>query len=296
MAFDLNSIPSTVLNLFKGGSTLFLAVSAAATVGINSSNTLTDIVFFLRYPERGGKPLTKNDTALIKEWLEIQREIENILSRIAINDSPSGTGPLWMQYANQERKRWESIVETEVDIDEQYFMASPFFGATRHTDGQAARDGTNIHWCAAFVNWCLHRSGYSHTGNGSNESFRKRSKWHFNALKEPKKGCVILLGHSKNGTRSNHVAFLDSWKKLPSGSNEIGDTWISGAKRLKLLGGNQGDRVKVKNYYEKKIYAAKGLNGVTSPYLWPLRGPDTCSIASVPTKSGHFCGCNPAAA
>lgn len=299
MSFHFNSIPSAVLAIFKGGASLILAVNAAVAVGITSSDTLTDIVFFLRHPERSGKPLTKSDSALIKEWLEIQKEINRILNQINTPDVPSGAGASWFQYAEQELKKWTSISETMVETDEKYFMASPYFGAIKHTDGETPRKGANPNWCAAFVNWCLHRSGHSHTGNASNRSFEKRSNWHFNALPEPRKGCVILVCNTENGTHSNHIAFLSSWKSLPTGRHATDDIWISGAKRLSLLGGNQSesnrDRVCRKNFYRKKIVSVKGKDGVKSPYLWPLRGPSNCEITSVPSKNGHFCGCNPLA-
>ena len=290
MPFDLNSIPTAVKSLFEAG-TWKPAIATASALGITNSNTLADIVFFLRHPERHGKFIAKTESLLVAEWMDIQAEIEKLLEHIPI-EFPPGPGPVWHQIAKAEEKRWSRALESTKDWDEHYFMAAPYFGAKNHSDGSTPKIGSNIHWCAAFVNWCLHRAGYSHTGNGSNRSFRKRSNWFFNALEEPKKGCVILLGHTQAGTRSNHVAFLESWKKLPTG-RKVNSFWVSGAKRISLLGGNQDDTVKVKPYYKKKIFAATGVNGVTSPYLWPLRGPNTCSISSVSSLSGHHCGCNP---
>lgn len=297
MAFDINSINSTVVKLFKQGAML-PAVMAATAVGITSSNLLTDIVFFLRYPDRGGKALAKIETSLINEWLAIQKEIEELFKHVPSTPTSSSDRP-WMDIAWAEQKRWSTIADGEkgTDVDEQYFMAAPYFGDITHADGVGATPGNNPDWCSAFVNWCLHRAGYSHTGHGGNGSFGKRSKWHFKALKEPRVGCVMLVG---KGSRSSHVAFLSRFEKLPKGNMKLPYELVWGSQRLYLLGGNQKDNKKMrvceKRFYpEYKIFPHKGIDGkVTSPYLWPLRTTASCTITSVPSAHQHFCGHNPA--
>jgi uncharacterized protein (TIGR02594 family) len=211
--------------------------------------------------------------------------------------APTGAGPLWLQYAQAERDRWDSEIATwgkdkkagsaeqYLDWDEQYFQASPYYGAKTHADGTIPGK-QNMHWCAAFANWCLHRAGYSHTGSAGASSFLHRNLWRFDALTEPRQGCVIVTGNSK----VEHVTFLWSWTKLPS--NPKADVSSAKATGVKTLGGNQGNRVKQSNE-NRNLFAARGQNGITSPYFWPLRGEGTCSITSVATEQPHFCGKNP---
>ena len=88
----------------------------------------------------------------------------------------AGGGPLWLQVAQAERNHWDdaiagmsaaqrSIAEFHMSRDEQYFMASPYFGGRVKDPGVIPSNNMRLDWCAAFVNWCLHRAGYSHTGN-----------------------------------------------------------------------------------------------------------------------------------
>lgn len=302
MALDFKSVPDFLLRLFSYGSAFWApGIVAAANIGITEADDLTDIVFFLRHPERHGKVLAADETALIKEWNDINREIVDVLRKVPGTTMESGGRAPWLKLAIEESSRWKSIKGRDkgVDIDNQYFMASPYFGSSTHADGEIPR--TNEHWCAAFVNYCLHRTGYSHTGNASNNSFLRKpgsvkGGWHFNALRRPEKGCIICISHSLTAKKSNHVSFLWSWKNLPEvkpGKTSIDDVEVTGAKRLELYGGNQSDTLKTKSYYGRKMFSVQGINGVKSPYLWPIRGPGTCTIKSVPSSHDHYCGVIP---
>jgi uncharacterized protein (TIGR02594 family) len=169
--------------------------------------------------------------------------------------------------------------------DEEYFMASPYFGGRVKEIGTVPKNKSRLDWCAAFANWCLHRSGHSHTGNAGANSFLIHRMWRFEALEKPKKGCVIVVG---NGSRGAHVAFLWDWEGLPE--NPKGHVEIAGrrGRSLSILGGNQGQRITIKDE-RRRMMAARGHNNVTSPYLWPLQGPVNCDHAPA-TERGHFCG------
>ena len=86
----------------------------------------------------------------------------------------------------------------------------------------------------------------------------------------------------------DHVTFLWGWTPGKKGS----DDKYTPIKNVQTLGGNQGNRVKISSE-GRKLFTARGQNGVTSPYLWPLRGESGCTIASVPTDQPHYCGKNP---
>jgi uncharacterized protein (TIGR02594 family) len=207
---------------------------------------------------------------------------------------PAGVGPLWLQVAQAEKNRWDtaiagmsasqqSIAEFHMSRDEQYFMASPYYGGRVKAPGVIPANNRRLDWCAAFANWCLHRAGYSHTGNAGANSFIVRRMWRFSALTEPRQGCVTVVG---NGARGAHVAFLWDWSNLPSSPN--GHVVISGSRRISILGGNQSQRITIKSE-RRRMMAARGHNGVTSPYLWPEHGEANCNHVPA-TQHGHYCG------
>ncbi len=164
------------------------------------------------------------------------------------------------------------------NIDEDYFQATPKWGGTAHTLG-TQRTRQNSHWCAAFVNYCLHTAGYSHTGSAGAASFARRG-WHFKALPEPKRGCVIVLRDT------SHVGFLDRWTDLPK--NPRGDVRGSLRNGVYLLGGNQSNTICSK-LYARDLVAARDRRGNRSPYLWPEVGSGNCNC-DLPTARPHHCG------
>ncbi|MEM8663582.1 MAG: hypothetical protein AAGF49_05605 [Pseudomonadota bacterium] len=198
----------------------------------------------------------------------------------------------WMDIAKDEMEtHWregnKSIFEANSDVDEGYFEACPYFGGRRHVIG-APRNIDNNHWCAAFVNFCLHTAGYSHTGSAGAMSFRKRRHWRFEALPEPKRGCVIVC---EKGSL-DHVSFLDEWDEGDLPSSPEGDIDGKRSRNVKLLGGNQALKgtVNSKNYNLWTLRAAKDDWGNSSPYLWPLRGEEHNCNVELPTARAHHCG------
>lgn len=92
----------------------------------------------------------------------------------------------------------------------------------------ASQDET--HWCSAFVNWCVERSGFEGTDSAWAKSWATWGK----KLATPRRGCIAVF---KRGESSGHVAFY------------LGHT----ATHVKIFGGNQGDAVKVMNYPKNKL-------------------------------------------
>ena len=208
---------------------------------------------------------------------------------------PGGIGGSgWMGAARHEMVGWnlersemtarqQRATEESTDMDESYFAASPRWGNVTHDLG-VGPGRQNRDWCAAFVNYCLHRAGFSHTGSAGAGSFAKRSHWSFNSLEEPRVGCVIVLG----ARPGSHVGFLANVTSLPT--NPRGDVEVRELPRagVLLLGGNQSQRVCEKRF-RRSLVSARGNNGVVSPYFWPLQGAANCNI-SFPTARSH--GCN----
>ncbi len=200
----------------------------------------------------------------------------------------------WLRVARDEQKSWDHRIklgavrnpahaEAEMSRDEEYFQAAPFYGGSVKPPGQIPNNAWRLDWCAAFANYCLHLSGHSHTGNAGAHSFTNSSLWWFNALPEPRSGCVVVVG---SGNRGQHVAFLWDCQHLPA--NPDGNVAITGNRVLNLLGGNQSNRINIKRE-TRTMLAARGRNGIRSPYLWPLRGPANCNHIP-PSIAGHFCG------
>ena len=199
---------------------------------------------------------------------------------------PTGDAP-WMAIAATEmRESWRNgssrIREAETDTDKDYFAATPFFGGETQKRGERPTT-PNADWCAAFVNYCLHTAGYSHTGSGGAVSFVSRN-WCFEPLDAPRRGCVVVV--SDGG--GHHVAFLDRWEDLPDGPD--GDVDNRASRNVYLLGGNQSDTVCAKRMTRNLIAHRTRTNGQgrRSPYLWPVQGPATCNC-DLPTARPHHC-------
>ena len=90
-------------------------------------------------------------------------------------------------------------------------------------------------WCSSFVNWCVTQAGFKGTNNALAKSWLK---WGVE-LAKPDLGCICVIkqhkAESDNSTGTStgyHVAF---W---------LGE--VDG--RVKLLGGNQSDQVKISTF------------------------------------------------
>ncbi|WMS42771.1 hypothetical protein RDV64_22405 [Acuticoccus sp. MNP-M23] len=209
-----------------------------------------------------------------------------------------GDGPLWIQVANFQRLRWEASgsTESETEWDEAYFLAAPRWGGRTHAFGQERdkarwKDGD---WCAAFVNWCLHTAGYSHTGSAGANSFANRRYWEFDALEVPRRGCIVVLAE-RGANLGSHVAFLDDERDLPHapGGRVTREARDHPDRDYRLLGGNQSGGI-ISSRWEPRwrdLLAARGRNGVVSPYLWPVdNSAGTCTMSTIlPTRQAHSC-------
>jgi uncharacterized protein (TIGR02594 family) len=226
-------------------------------------------------------------------WLPVSPPRSSPIKAISVEklnfDAP------WMAIALREREtNWinddgNAISEGETRVDEGYFEACPYMGGRAwDLDLSHKRKLDNNHWCSAFVNYCLHTAGYSHTGSAGAFSFLQKRRWRFTSLSEPKRGCVIVMKHNTKGW--DHVAFLDETGDLPSDTED--DIKAKKYEGFKLLGGNQGgDSVNSIGFGNWTFYAAKDRQGNKSPYLYPLRAENeaNCNV-ELPTAGLHFCG------
>jgi uncharacterized protein (TIGR02594 family) len=102
----------------------------------------------------------------------------------------------------------------------------------------------DIAWCSAFANWIMMEADLPGTGKPNAQSFLHSSN--FIKIDEPRLGCIVVLKRG-NEPWMGHVGFyLDHHKGY-----------------IRLLGGNQANRVGINNYGTDKVMA----------YLWPKSIP-----------------------
>ena len=104
-----------------------------------------------------------------------------------------------------------------------------------------------VPWCSSFVNWVLKEAGIRGTNNAAAKSWLT---WG-HELSEPRVGAITITKRQgsdvANGSASGyHVAFYHS-----GGADS----------KFSLLGGNQGDAVRVREFDRKKYESVK--------YRWP---------------------------
>lgn len=125
--------------------------------------------------------------------------------------------------------------------------------------GHAEVQSDEVPWCAAFVGSCLKDANLPNSG-----SLMARSYLEYGTkLEEPKIGAIAVF--KRGAPPSGHVAFVTGW----------------GAGNIRVLGGNQGDKVCEANY------PADSLIGLRWP---PESVPEGVSPAAPLPKSGTLWG------
>lgn len=139
-----------------------------------------------------------------------------------------------LQDRNPEIQKYFTGLKTDPAYDKK--GRSFDIGSTHESQGY----GGITAWCAAFVNWCLSRAGAPRLGYATAKSWLDFGT----PVAHPVKGCVtVIKPSSATGSTTGHVAFF-----VESQGNNV-----------KLLGGNQGDRVSVSAFKASKVLG----------YRWP---------------------------
>lgn len=97
-------------------------------------------------------------------------------------------------------------------------------------------------WCSAFANWCMKQAGILGTNRANARSWLN---WGVEIAK-PRPGCVVVLWRESPNSAKGHVAFY------------VGEDQANPAK-IRLLGGNQGDKVSITSYDKARVLS----------YRWP---------------------------
>ena len=105
----------------------------------------------------------------------------------------------------------------------------------------ASRDETP--WCSSFVNWCMEQNGMKGTDSALARSWLNWGE----VLAKPTEGCVVVFARPKAGKNAGHVGFY------------VRET----AERIRVLGGNQSNKVQESNYGK----------GTLLGYRWPKGKP-----------------------
>ncbi|MCD2179403.1 TIGR02594 family protein [Rhizobium sp. C1] len=108
--------------------------------------------------------------------------------------------------------------------------------STDHTDGTA----DSVAWCSSFVNYCVEQAGMEGTDS---QSARSWENWGQDVTRTPQEGDIAVFARGP----------------LPEGHGHVGFFVEDQGTQIKLLGGNQGDRVCYSSY-------PKGGMVGTTPY------------------------------
>jgi uncharacterized protein (TIGR02594 family) len=133
------------------------------------------------------------------------------------------TEPPWLAIARQE------LGVKEIDGDGSNPRIEEYFKTT-----SLGRRDDGVPWCAAFVSFCLTRSGNSSIPSARAADWLKWGEW----SPQPRVGCVVVLEPMEEGS-SGHVGFY------------VGET----NGDVQVLGGNQSNQVKISHYPKSKVHA-----------------------------------------
>jgi len=144
------------------------------------------------------------------------------------------TDPAWLQVAARELGQHEIAGPQDNPRIREYFRATSLGPSPDETP-----------WCAAFVNWVLQRCAYRGTNDARAESFTKYGMPCF----EASRGAIVVLRRrnatsdaSTGSSTGNHVGFLLS----------------ASTTHVEVLGGNQGDQVKV-SLFPRATYLVRAV-------------------------------------
>lgn len=160
-----------------------------------------------------------------------------LMSKQLTNPAPRALGAMEasrLRERNPEIGKYFQGVKTDpiYDRKKRSFDIAPTY--------EAGGAGHITAWCAAFVNWCLNTAGAPHLGYATAKSWLDFGT----PVAHPVFGCVtVIKPSSSTGSTTGHVAFFVERQ----GNN------------VKLLGGNQGDRV------SESLFKAANVLG----YRWP---------------------------
>ncbi len=141
----------------------------------------------------------------------------------------------WMRYA------WE---EMGADVKEvEGVNTNPRIAGYLASVGLGS-SGDETAWCSAFVNWCMGQGGLKGTGKPNARSWLT---WGRESLAAPVYGAVTVLWRNSPSSWMGHVAFIVGYAE----------------DAVHLLGGNQGNAVKISEYPRSRVLGYRWPAGFT---------------------------------
>lgn len=192
---------------------LYLLVDAHSG---NSEYDADRIIYYGRNPDEEGNP----DTDSIRNhWLDMEGKWFELI----------GARAPWMEIALEEAQKARGVIEEE---EPMYSIAESYlrFVGNRFEPTDSLRGP----WCAAFMNWCIHRSGFRYAESASSLApISPEYSRNFREIAEPVYGCIVVYKHVTEW--KGHTGFLYG---------------MSATGEYILLGGNQDNTIKFANYGE----------------------------------------------
>jgi uncharacterized protein (TIGR02594 family) len=160
--------------------------------------------------------------------------------------APAATKPDYLEIAG-EAPLWLAIASRELGVRE--YPGAAANPRIRHYHEATSLKATSdeVPWCSAFANWCMDEAGLSGTGSAAARSWLR---WGV-GLAEPRPGAIAVLRRGTNPAQG-HVAFFLSRR----------------GAFLELLGGNQGNQVRVSSYPGRLLLG----------YRWPAVSSSASSL------------------
>ena len=155
------------------------------------------------------------------------------------------TKAAYKAYINKDlsEPKWMSVARNEIGVKEYSGNADNpdvlKYLKSVDTLSMSAQRNDETAWCSAFVNWCMEEVKVKGTEKANARSWLKWGK----KLTIPKVGCVTVLWRGNPDGWQGHVGFF------------VKET----SSYVYLLGGNQGDQVKIQRYPKNRILGYREL-------------------------------------
>ena len=135
--------------------------------------------------------------------------------------------------------RWLDLAWDELGVAEIPGQADNPRIVEYHQSTSLLSQDDEVAWCSAFVNWCFATVDMAHTNKANARSWMN---WGVGvAPTDPPIGSVVVLWRESRESWKGHVGFL-------VGANE---------NRVVLLGGNQSNRVCVRDYPANRVLGVR---------------------------------------
>lgn len=171
-----------------------------------------------------------------EEKKETKKEEKQVISNCP-NCKIDGKAP-WLKIAYEQFKKYKGKKENSEELGNQ--ICNEYFPIAKY----GKQDATKVAWCAAFISYCVLKSGYKNSSNPSVGGYdwgiaprknHKKRGWFEGEKTEPFVGAIGVFKH-KGGY--SHVAIL-------TGETKEG--------KYVFLGGNQNNQINITAYSKARV-------------------------------------------